>query len=98
MTEQEYNEKLQIIEDASNTAKKQLYIQYGMSKVKFNEGDIITDETTILIIDKITVVKSTGMPYPIYHGYMLTKNLIQRKDNKRDCVYGSRSLRLITKK
>lgn len=98
MTEQEYNERLQIIEDASNTAKKELYIEFGMSKAKFKTGDIITDETTILIVDKITVGKSIGLPYPIYHGYMLTKSLIQRKDNKRDCIYGNRSLRLIEKK
>ncbi|MES2592377.1 MAG: hypothetical protein V4608_10860 [Bacteroidota bacterium] len=89
MTELEYNEKLKIIETNYELAKKAVYLAYGMGQAKFKVGDIIKDHRWILLIDKITVSKSFGLPDPVYSGAELKKDLTLRKDGNRVSIYGN---------
>ena len=89
MTETEYNEKLKKIEADFDKAKKDLYIEYATSNATFEKGDIIRRHMQILLIDRISVHKSFGLPMPIYHGLELKKDLTPRKDRSRISIYGN---------
>lgn len=89
MEETEYYERLKKIEKDYEDAKIKLYIDYGMSKVIFQKGDIIKSDSCALIIDKITVSKRFGLPEPVYHGFELKKDLTPRKDKNRTSIFGN---------
>ena len=89
MEETEYNERLKKIEADFEQAKKQLYFDYGMSKVIFKKGDIIKDSRWAMLIDRITVSKTFGLPEPVYSGLELKKDLSPRKDGNRVSIYGN---------
>lgn len=89
MTEQEYNSRLEALENAFESGKKKLYYDFGMSKAKFKIGDLIRDERWAFVVDKITVNKTFGLPEPVYHGFELKKDLTPRKDKNRVSIYGN---------
>ena len=89
MEELEYNERLKQIETDYDNAKKKLYLDYAMSKVIFKKGDIIKDSRCFMLIDKITVSKSFGLPEPVYTGVELTKDLKPRKNGSRVSIFGN---------
>lgn len=95
MTEQEYKEKLNQLELKHREDCKKLHYEFGMSQVKFKKGDIICDHRWTLIIDKITVNKSLGLPEPVYHGRELKKDLSPKKINNEVCIYGNAGIELI---
>jgi hypothetical protein len=71
MTEPEYREKLKKIESDYEQAKKDLYIEYGLTNAKYKKGDIIKGYSSIILVDKITVYKNFDLPAPAYHGIEL---------------------------
>lgn len=97
MTENELKEKLNLLEKNYENAKKELYYQYAMKQVIFSIGDIISDKTQTIIIDKITAYKGFGLPQPVYHGIELTRNLTPRKDKRRGSIYGNSGAELLKK-
>lgn len=97
MKEQEYNERLKKIESDYEQAKRLLYIEYGKSQAKFDVGDIISDETVTIKVDKITVYKSFGFPEPVYNGVELKKDLTPKKNRNKSAIYGSHKITLIEK-
>ncbi len=95
MDEQTYNEKLKKIDLAYHQAKVGLYIEFAKSHEKYKIGDIISDSTSIILIDNITSNKSFGLPEPVYHGPELKKDLTPKKNSNRHSIYGSNKTNLI---
>jgi len=97
MEESEYNTKLEELETNHRLAKQKLYIQFGLSKKIYTEGDIIKGTTDTILIDRITVNKGFSLPEPVYHGLILKKDLTPRKDRERGSIYGNARTELIKK-
>ena len=89
MEESEYNERLKKIETDFEQSKKRLYLDYGMSNAIFNKGDIIKDSRWVMLIERITVSKSFGLPQPVYTGTQLKKDLSPRLDRTTVSIYGN---------
>ena len=90
MLETKYKEKELEIEAAYTEAKKQLYIKFALSNALFKKGDIIKNHRVTMLIDRITVSKSLGLPEPVYTGFELKKDLTPRKDQNRVSIYGNK--------
>jgi len=97
MTTEIYNQRLKKIEEDYTIAKKNLYIEFGLSQAIFKVGDIIKDERWSFQIDKITVHKYYDLPQPYYHGYQLKADGTIRKDKARVSILGNKAELVIKK-
>jgi len=95
MEETEYNERMKKIETDYEQAKKNLYIEYGLSQSKYKKGDIIKDHRWAMLIDRITVSKTFGLPQPVYTGAELKKDLTPKANGNRVSIYGNEGIELI---
>ena len=95
MTQEQYDLKLKDINNSFEEAKKNLYIEYAKSQRKYKIGDIITDGSVILLIEKFGTNKTFGMPQPTYIGKLLKKDLTPRKSGDSECIYGNHNVELI---
>ena len=95
MEEAEYNERLKKVEGDYDLAKRMLYRECGLSRAIYKNGDIIKDSNTTILIDKITVSISFGVPEPVYHGIELRKDLMPKKNGDRGSIYGNHLTELI---
>lgn len=96
MEEKDYQDKLKKIEAAYEQAKKNLYIEYGLSQAIFKKGDIIKDHRWTMLVDKITVsVGFDRIPVPVYAGPELKKDLKPKANNNHVSIYGNKGVELI---
>ena len=96
MTELEYKNKIQVIEDQYEQAKKQLYIDYANYQRKYNIGDIIKNVTgTIIKVQKYGVSVLYSLPRPTYIGIELRKDLVPKKNGSIGTIYGNADVELL---
>lgn len=91
MTEEDYKEKVSIIEQSYKAELHKLYSQFAAEKRIYNIGDIIKNEQTkeIILIDSYGFYKHYEFPQPVYKGLVLKKDLTKRKDGKKSWIYGN---------
>jgi hypothetical protein len=89
MTEQEYNNELNEIEENYKAAKSVLYRKYVKSQVIYNIGDIIRNNVTTIMIEKYSAYVGLGKPKPIYIGIELKKDLSPKKRQEITKIYGN---------
>jgi len=74
------NQRLKEIEDLANRQKKEAYIEYINRVKKADVGDIITDDTDIIQVDKINYSLRYGGVTMFYTGVKLSKKLVPYKN------------------
>lgn len=89
MTEQEYNNELNEIEENYKAAKSALYKKYAKSKIIYDVGDIIRGNATTIKIEKYGTYIGLGKPEPIYIGIELKKDLSPKKRQEVTQIYGN---------
>jgi len=91
MKKEEYDSKLSEIEDEMRAKKKSVACDYALSNAEYEVGDIISDHTSIILIDKVKWGYGyKKYPECVYFGYRLKKNnLTPRADESRDSIYQS---------
>lgn len=98
MKELDYQNKTKQIYADYIEAQKKLDIEFGLSHSIYKAGDVINDSIRTILINKITVYKSFGLPEPVYHGIILKKDLTPMKSGERGSIYGNRLTKLIKSK
>jgi hypothetical protein len=93
MTEQEYKDKTDLIDNEHLEKIKNLMKQYAHEQIKFKVGDIISHPIRGTIqIKSISAYKGLNpFPEPKYNGPLLTKELIPRKDKAIGSIFGQDS-------
>lgn len=88
MTSEEYKQKLAELESEFKVKKDKLARDYAFANAKFKEGDIIKDETFIILVDKLKwgFGFHEKLPKVFYSGVCLKKDLTPRKDGNRETL------------
>lgn len=89
MTEQEYNNELNEIEENYKAAKSALYKKYAKSQIIYNVGDTIRQHGNTIKIEKYSTYIGLGKPKPIYIGIELKKDLSPKKRQENTKIYGN---------
>lgn len=81
MTKQEYDKRLATIETAYKQSKESLAIEYAKANNPYSIGDIIKNPRgSIIKIESISYrISCEGVPYCVYKGAALKKDLTPRK-------------------
>lgn len=95
MTEQEYKEKLQAIEDERRTKRFMLMKEYAKAQRKFGLGDIIQQHDVLLKIENFGTFAGVTLPEVVYKGIELKKDLTPKKKQVGSCIYGNNNIVLI---
>lgn len=97
MEELDYTNKSKQIYADYITSQKTLDIEFGLSKAKYKEGDVVRDSVRTILVDRITTFKglNNSLPEPVYHGIALKKDLTPKKSGDRKSIYGNRNTELI---
>ncbi len=91
----EYQTKLKQLEADYKLARQKLIMEYGLSLALYKKGDIIKDNEEIILIDKISVDVTFSEVNPVYRGFLLNKNLSEKKNRSRGSIYGNKNTELI---
>ena len=95
MTELEYANRMKEIEKSFDDAKRQLYIDYAKSQRKFNIGDVISNGSVKIVVEKFGTSKTFYLPQPTYIGKELKKDLTPKKNGNTEIIYGNNRVKLI---
>jgi hypothetical protein len=99
MDEIVYKAELEILKEKHKREIRSLDVQYGLSKAIYKKGDIIKEGDKTILIDKRTIDKNflNSIPYPVYHGLLLKKDLTPTKRMERSSIYSTYQIELIKK-
>ncbi len=97
MTPEQYKQSLMLIEEDFKKKKTELMVEYAKSKRIYSVGDIIEKHGEIVQVTSFSAGVSISLPYPIYRGDVLKKDLTKRKDNATASIHGNEHSRLIKK-
>ena len=89
MNHEEYHEQLRVLENDYNEARKEFAVKYAKSINPYNIGDVITDGTTTLRIEKFRVYLDIKNPRLNYYGIELKKDGTPRKKQRGVYIYQS---------
>ncbi len=95
MEESEYTKRLAKIESDYEQEKKKLYLAYGLSQAKYKVGDIIKDHRGVILVDRVTVSKTLGLPETVYSGAELKKDFKPKANGSRLSIYGNHRAELL---
>jgi len=101
MTIEEYKERLNTLTNKFEKEKRDLSIEYTMSNKRFNKGDILKGHNSTILVDEFKLGRSfNGIPYLVYYGFELKKDLTPKKNGARDSIHddNDNSIELITPK
>jgi hypothetical protein len=101
MTIEEYKERLAVITTEFEIEKRKLNGDYAMSNRRFNKGDILKGYNSTILVDEFKLGRSfNGIPYLVYYGFELKKDLTPKKNGARDSIHddNDNSIELITPK
>lgn len=90
----EYDEQLASLETEYRAAVTKLQHRYATESVRFAVGDVLATPHQCILVDKIgwaRPYKDGVYPYALYHGLVLTKKLVPRKDGQRGTIGDSGS-------
>ena len=90
MTEQEYRDELKALEASIEASKKELAKRYAFANQKFQIGDTISKNETIIIVDDVKwgFTYGTSLPSVVYRGIKLTKKLVPpKRGDLRDTIW-----------
>lgn len=91
MTQEELKEKIAAIDRTAATQKKAAYFEYVKDNAKYKIGDVVSDETDTIRIERIDFnIFATGVVSIYYLGVMLTKKGEPRKDGQKRAIYEER--------
>ena len=91
MTQEELKERLAAIDRQSALQKKAAYFEYVKDNAKYKIGDVVSDETDTIRIERIDFnIFATGVVSIYYWGVMLTKKGEPRKDGQKRAIYEER--------
>lgn len=91
MTQEELKEKIAAIDRLAATQKKAAYFEYVKENAKYKIGDVVSDETDTIRIERIDFnIFATGVVSIYYWGVMLTKKGEPRKDGQKRAIYEER--------
>lgn len=91
MTQEELKERLAMIDRQSALQKKAAYFEYVKDNAKYKIGDVVSDETDTIRIERIYFnIFAPGVVSIYYYGTMLTQKGEPRKDGKKCAVWEDR--------
>lgn len=83
-----YKVQLGILTAKFEKDKRDLDSQYAVSNKRFVKGDIIKNHNSTILIDEYKLARSfNGIPYIVYHGFELKKDLTPKKNGARDSIH-----------
>jgi hypothetical protein len=100
MNLEEYKQSMKALEAVFTKEKNDLIRSYVKSSAKYSIGDIIQDKYGGKIIQVLVVrpqINHEDIPYPVYHGVVLTKALKPKKIPRLDDIYGDDRAILVKK-
>ena len=101
MTLEEYKENLKHLNEKFNKDKRDLDTQYALSNKRFLKGDIIKNHNYTILIDEYKLGRDfNGIPYMVYYGLELKKDLTPKKNGSRGSIHDEEddSIELLTPK
>lgn len=96
MTEEEYQKSLKAIEEEYQQKLHSLYHSFARSNAKYSIGDIIGCDSYTIKVERIKTCKDYGLPYVVYIGVELKKDLTPKKNMSQSSLFDARA-RLIKK-
>lgn len=91
MTQEELKERLAMIDRQSALQKKAAYFEYVKDNAKYKIGDVVSDETDTIRIERIDFnIFGVGTVSIYYWGVILTKKGEPRKDGQKRAIYEER--------
>ena len=98
---EEYKQQLGLITEDFELKKRRLNIRYAIDNARFKVGDILKNHNTTILVDENKVGRNFhGIPYMVYHGLELKKDLTPKKNGNRDSIHddGDDEIELLTPK
>jgi|LakMenEpi03Aug12_release.lakeMendotaPanAssembly.Ray.scaffolds.fasta_scaffold1040893_1 hypothetical protein len=90
MTQVAYDKKLMEIKMSFEAAKEELYREFAYANNPYKIGDIVTDNTGTIKIEKIKIYLGLGIyPQCVYFGVELTKKGEPNKRGNKRSIYQS---------
>lgn len=91
MTQEELKEKIAAIDRLAATQKKAAYYEYVAANAKHKIGDVVSDNSDTIRVEKIAFNIKGSVEVSIYYwGVMLTKKGEPRKDGQKRAVWEER--------
>jgi len=87
MNEQELRDKIKKIREDSEKSILILQKEYALSHRAYNIGDIISDDTDIIVVESFKYYYVNSILKCAYHGTLLKKDLSPAKGNKRADIF-----------
>lgn len=88
MTQEELKEKIAAIDRTAATQKKAAYFEYVKDNAKYKIGDVVSDETDTIRVEKIAFnINGPGEVSIYYWGPALTKTGEPYKDGRKRSVF-----------
>lgn len=97
MTKQDYEAEMKVIENDFDMAKNRLYYKFALANRLYEAGDIISNGDLIIQVSKFKVGKTLGLPYPIYIGLELKKDLTPKKNETIGSIFGNDNTKCLKK-
>jgi hypothetical protein len=92
MERDEFDKKMDTLKKEFEIRKKNLNIEYALSKAQFKVDEIIRctrTDTTIKVGAIKVYIGMDGIPQPVYWGIVLKKDLTPKKNGETHSIYGN---------
>lgn len=99
MTIEEYKEELASLTKLFESQKRKLDSNYAMTNKQFAVGQILKNHNATILVDEYKIGRDfNGIPYIVYYGVELKKDLTPKKNGNRESIHGDDGIEVLIPK